>query len=151
MAAVPKDYRELLSEDEGKTVTIQLIRRSLIDSAEGKQLVEDGRKWLTHNLHCIESLRQDTLCHADDTPRYSGYSKKEVSGVMQMRICRSWDKLEAWARTHTACYRDIGREVKGFPQIEKYKFCPEGYVFSATGSPTPPWKTVSGASMPGEE
>lgn len=70
---------------------------------------------------------------------------------MQMRMCRSWDKLEAWARDHTACYRDIGRDDIGFPQIEKYKFCPEGYTFSATGSPTPPWLTGSGVSHPGDE
>ena len=70
---------------------------------------------------------------------------------MQTRMCRSWEKLEAWARDHTACYRDIGRGVEGFPQIEKYKFCPEGYIFSATGSPMPPWDTGSGMHVPGDE
>ena len=129
----------------------QLIRETIIGAAEGKPARDDAEKTLGHNLHCIESLRQDTLCHADDTPRYTGYSKKEVSGVLQTRMCRSFDKLEAWARAHTACYRDIGRDVKDFPRIEKYKFCPDGYVFSATGSPTPPWLTGSGVSQPGEE
>ena len=70
---------------------------------------------------------------------------------MQTRMCRSWDKLEAWARDHTACYRDVGRGVEGFPQIEKYKFCPEGYIFSALGEPTPPWVTGSGVSQAGKE
>ncbi|KAL8819487.1 MAG: hypothetical protein Q9191_007724 [Dirinaria sp. TL-2023a] len=132
---------------------LQMIRNSLLQAVEGSfgAWDADADRTLEHNLHCIESLRQDTLCNADDTPRYSGYSKKEVSGVMQTRMCRSFDKLEAWARDHTACYRDIGRDVEGFPQIEKYKFCPDGYVFSATGSPTPPWLTGSGISHPGEE
>ena len=70
---------------------------------------------------------------------------------MQSRMCKSWDKLENWARGHTACFRDIGREVEGFPEIEKYKFCPDGYIFSATGSPTPPWNTGNGVAHPGEE
>ena len=70
---------------------------------------------------------------------------------MQTRMCKSWDKLEDWARGHTACFRDIGREVEGFPEIEKYKFCPDGYIFSATGSPTPPWVTGNGVSRPGDE
>jgi hypothetical protein len=130
-----------------------LIRKSIIAAAEGKSLDDDH--WLAdgleHNLHCIESLRQDVMCHADDTPRYTGYSKKPVSGVMQTRQCRSWDKLEAWARDHTACYRDIGRDVEGFPMIEKFKFCPPGYIFSATGSPMAPWDTGSGVSRPGDE
>lgn len=133
---------------------LQLLRQSLIDAFEGKDINSDDRyiaHALEHNLHCIESLRQDAMCHADDTPRYSGYSKKEVSGVMQTRMCRSWDKLEAFARDHTACYRDIGRGVEGFPQIEKYKFCPEGYVFAATGSPIPPWETGTGHAHPGDE
>ena len=112
---------------------------------------EDAAKELEHNLHCIESLRQDALCNADDTPRYSGYSKHPIAGVMQTRMCRNWDMLESWAREHTACYRDVGRDVEGFPQIEKYKFCPEGYVFSATGSPLPPWDTGSGVHVPGTE
>ena len=132
----------------------QLIRKSIVEAAEGKPLSGpsgDPEAVLEHNLHCIESLRQDTLCNADDTPRYSGYSKKPVSGVMQTRMCRNWDKLEAWARDHTACYRDIGRDVDGFPQIEKYKFCPEGYIFSATGSPLAPWDTGSGIHVPGTE
>lgn len=91
------------------------------------------------------------MCHADDTPRYSGYSNKEASGVMQTRMCRSWDKLEAWTRDHTAFYRDVDRVVKGFPMIVKFKFCPEGYVFDATGSPMPPWDTGNGIVRPGME
>ena len=134
---------------------LQMIRQTLLEASEGRlenlSPQKDGKRpsMLEHNLHCIESLRQDVMCNADDTPRYSGYSEKEVSGVMQQRMCRSWDKLLAWAGDHTACYRDVGRRVKGFPQIEKYKFCPEGYAFSATGSPMPPWDTGNGNTIPG--
>ena len=127
----------------------RLIRKAVLEAADGKP--PPTGYVLEHNLHCIESLRQDALCNADDTPRYSGFSEKKVSGVMQTRMCKSWDKLENWARDHTACYRDVGRDVEGYPEIEKYKFCPKGYIFSATGSPVPPWVTGNGLSHPGDE
>ncbi len=54
------------------------IRRALLEAADGNgPRVEDA---LEHSLHCIESLRQDALCNADDTPRFSGHSKKKVLG-----------------------------------------------------------------------
>lgn len=127
------------------------LRKTIITLSEGKGS-EDDHYSLEHHLHCIEQLRQDALCNADDTPRYSGYSQHEkAAGSMQMRMCRSWDKLEAWAKDHTACYRDVGRDVEGYPMIEKFKFCPPGYIFSATGSPIAPWKTGSGVSQPGDD
>jgi hypothetical protein len=35
--------------------------------------------------------------------------------------------------------------------IEKFKFCPAGYIFSATGSPIAPWDTGSGSVHLGNE
>jgi hypothetical protein len=105
---------------------------------------DDESKTFDHNLHCFDFLRQDIICHADDTPRYTGLSKNEAPGMMQSRMCRSWDKMEAWARSHTACFRDMSQDVEGFPVLNHTILCPNGYVFSADGSPTPPWVTGLG-------
>ena len=79
------------------------MRKSLIEAVEGRPLTITGFaiEALGHNLNHIELRRQDTLCDANVTPRYSAYSKKEVSSVMRTQMCVNWDKLEAWARPST--------------------------------------------------
>lgn len=109
----------------------------------------DG-KALDHNLHCFDFLRQDIMCHADDTPRYTGFTNGEKPGMMQMRMCRSWDKMEAWARSHTACFRDMSQDNEGFPIMNWTNNCPNGYTYSADGTPISPWITGSGVSRSGE-
>ena len=59
-----------------------------------------------HALHCLDSLRQEVLCNADDTPRWSGYHDK-TSGVGQYRLCKDWGRLEAFAKENYACHRHI--------------------------------------------
>ena len=43
----------------------------------------------------------------------------------QPRMCRDWSKLEAWAKSHNACFRRIGQEAEDINQFERFKFCPE--------------------------
>ncbi|KAI4187233.1 MAG: hypothetical protein L6R41_002951 [Letrouitia leprolyta] len=78
-----------------------------------------------HVNHCFDALRQDIMCHADDTPRYTTTTNDPESGVGQMRQCRSWDKLQEWTRERTACFRNI-HEGQRIHEIERYKFCPPG-------------------------
>ena len=75
-----------------------------------------------HIMHCLDSLRQDILCQADDTPRFTGTIPSR-SGVGQNRVCRDWDKLAAWAKRHTACHRHIHFSDT---VLERFQFCPEG-------------------------
>jgi hypothetical protein len=53
---------------------------------------------LMHTLHCLDSLRQDTMCHADKTLLYTENGK--VFGDGQVRECRDWDKLNEWIGRH---------------------------------------------------
>ena len=83
-----------------------------------------------HVDHCLTHLREDILCNADDTPRYTGgHFKIAGSGQGQLRLCRDWSKLDDWARQHSACYR--GPDL--FEGEEEYKFCPDG---------SEPWKSM---------
>jgi hypothetical protein len=60
-----------------------------------------------HIDHCLTALREDILCNADDTPRYTGGDHTQAgSGQDQVRLCRDWAKLDEWAKKWTACYRE---------------------------------------------
>ena len=87
---------------------------------------EPQSRFFGHVLHCMESLRQDILCHADDTPRYTTNTTVPESGVGQVRQCRSWEGLESWARKYNACYRFVNQTATGFPNVLRFRFCPEG-------------------------
>ncbi|KAL8830370.1 MAG: hypothetical protein Q9191_001480 [Dirinaria sp. TL-2023a] len=85
----------------------------------------------THVNHCLDAIRQDIMCNADDTPRYTGFLPKNPkvpsSGLGQVRMCRDWKKLERWAEEHSACYRYRPVETleDGIP-LESFKHCPNG-------------------------
>lgn len=79
-----------------------------------------------HLLHCLDALRQDVICYADDTPRYTGLQPPGRSGTGQVRQCKDWNQLEAWAQQHTACWRYINPHNHSFDTLERHKFCPDG-------------------------
>jgi len=86
----------------------------------------------SHVNHCLDAFRQDIICNADDTPRYTGLRKSTSmenpsSGIGQVRMCRDWGKLERWAREHSACYKyQRGATTpEGIP-ADLFKHCPDG-------------------------
>ncbi|KAI1770219.1 hypothetical protein F4818DRAFT_433836 [Hypoxylon cercidicola] len=85
---------------------------------------------LQHALHCLDQLRQDVVCNADDTPRYAGFQNPPGTGAGQVRMCKDWSKLERWAQEHTACFKHED-EVPG-PMIERFKSCSDGRVLWPT-------------------
>ncbi|KAI4141583.1 MAG: hypothetical protein LQ340_007600, partial [Diploschistes diacapsis] len=83
---------------------------------------EQGQPW-HHVLHCLNVLRDEIMCDASDVPMYTGYQPDQASGLGQVRMCRDWGQLEAWAREHTACWRYVeGVES----ELDRYRFCPSG-------------------------
>ena len=87
-----------------------------------------------HVVHCADAIRQEAICNADDTPLYSeNVIHAGESGYGQQRKCRSWDKLEAWAKQFNSCYRYVnesaGPEV--LPRIERFIYCPEDSPYTA--------------------
>lgn len=77
-----------------------------------------------HIMHCIEALRIEIICRADDTPRYTTSDRQPVSGIGQERQCRDWDKLERWAQENTACYKYLNYTLNAEPdQRVRYVFC----------------------------
>lgn len=89
---------------------------------------------LEHALHCVNTLREEVICNADDTPKYTGRVNanlgvaEPMSGVGYSRMCNDWSKLEAFAIQNSACFKHINGSNPDFPTIERYKFCPDGRV-----------------------
>jgi len=106
---------------------LKTIREAVLEFDQGLDRSEPTE----HILHCLDALRQDILCYADDTPRYTGSQPKGRSGTGQIRQCRSWSQLEAWAKQHTACWRYTNPHDPTFNPLERHKFCPEGSPYIA--------------------
>ncbi|KAI1195974.1 hypothetical protein F5X97DRAFT_345090 [Nemania serpens] len=80
-----------------------------------------------HINHCLDALRRQIICDADDTPRVTDRRLEVVSGLLQHRQCRRWADLEDFAKRHTACYKHPENpETDPLPNIERFKHCPPG-------------------------
>ncbi len=82
---------------------------------------------MVHILHCLDQLRQDIICNADDTPRYAGFQDPPGTGSGQVRMCKDWNALEKWARDHTACFKHEDETPAHL--VDRFKFCPDGQKF----------------------
>ena len=79
---------------------------------------------LHHLFHCLDGLRQDIMCTADDTPMPAPVAHHVGDG--QTRKCRDWGKLQAWATRldQHACHRfDDYREATN--TLELFAHCPD--------------------------
>jgi hypothetical protein len=83
-----------------------------------------------HLAHCLDLLRQDIICHADDTPMYTTVGPVKDTGSGQTRRCRDWSKLEAWALENSACYGFINETQGVTHEIDRFKYCPHGSPFA---------------------
>ncbi|KUI67587.1 hypothetical protein VM1G_02812 [Cytospora mali] len=84
-----------------------------------------------HLIHCLNVLRESVMCNADDTPLYTGhlhanaYTNDPKAGIGTIKMCRDWSALLDWSRERSACYRPVHWH-ENYPDIERYKFCPDG-------------------------
>lgn len=85
-----------------------------------------------HTMHCLEYLLQNVMCTADDTPMYDGrlhanaHEFHPIAGQGEIRMCRDWNKLKAWANVRSACYDPYRRGDPNVKEVDRYKFCPDG-------------------------
>lgn len=91
-----------------------------------------------HIDHCMDALRRQILCDADDTPRATDRRAEVVSGLLQHRKCRSWSELEDFARRNTACYKRPEYPEEDGSKLDRFKHCPpgSGYVITDDYVPT---------------
>lgn len=108
-----------------------MLRSFVNDKEDG--VPEADLDWsYAHSIHCLNILRDVIMCNADDLPLYTGYRhenahvKDPVAGRGQVKMCRDWDALMKWTYERSACYDSINRKDPDFPELERYKFCPDG-------------------------
>ncbi|KAF9734189.1 hypothetical protein PMIN01_07092 [Paraphaeosphaeria minitans] len=110
---------------------LKLIRKAIVSKHN-----QDNRTFtLSHLYHCLDGLRQDVMCTADDTPMPALVAHHVGDG--QLRRCRDWNKLTAWATRldQHAChdfddYREATNTLEVFgncPQDSPYRPVVEAY------------------------
>lgn len=77
-----------------------------------------------HFHHCLDTLRQDIMCLADDTLMPTINAIHQI-GNGQARQCRDWDKLVAWTQEpeRHACFRMLDDYRKVPNTLEEFAFC----------------------------
>ena len=115
-----------------------MIRDTVNDAYDGREL-----QWDQHHLmHCLEYLLQNVMCYADETLLYVGrvnanvHADHPMGGLGSRRMCRDWNKLQAWAAERSACYEPYSGDDPNVSEIDRYKFCPDG---------SKPWEKVENA------
>ncbi|KAL3426736.1 hypothetical protein PVAG01_00245 [Phlyctema vagabunda] len=79
---------------------LKIVRKTLLETARGAWPTYP----ITHARHCVDTLRQYIMCHADNTPLYTFGDHR--SGDGQLHQCRDWSALRDAATEKTACFRD---------------------------------------------
>lgn len=41
-------------------------------------------------------------------------------------MCRSWEKLEEWARGYNSCYAYVNQTSEDLPEVQRFVYCPVG-------------------------
>ncbi|KAK4691232.1 hypothetical protein P7C71_g5720, partial [Lecanoromycetidae sp. Uapishka_2] len=77
-----------------------------------------------HIGHCLENLRQDTICDADDLPRHTEPEPSVRSAEGQTRQCRDFGALQAWAQDRTACYKFTHYNDPTWSRTDRLQYCP---------------------------
>lgn len=120
---------------------LKLIHTSLSEFRRGVPQSRSSH----HIVHCMDALRRQILCDADDTPRATERRAEVVSGVGQHRTCRSWKDLEEFSKRHTACYkRPEDPEGEGKDIMERFKHCPPGSGYVVTDDYVPTDEIMTG-------
>ncbi|KAL4985035.1 hypothetical protein BDW68DRAFT_180081 [Aspergillus falconensis] len=93
---------------------------------------------MEHLIHCLDNVRQDIICAADDTPRYipvdaTDTATTTITTLGQYRQCKDWGKLRQWSKVNDACfsYNELSRhellEDQPFPHT--LRFCSKNSKF----------------------
>jgi len=114
--------REAQQKSENMSSLLTFPQRLLYEVISFYRLSTPQKIPHAHVVHCLDNLRQDIICSADDSPRYL-HNNGSHSGENQVRQCRDFNKLNAWAEQHDACYKPIKQLGEDMAEIERYKYC----------------------------
>ncbi|KAI1283463.1 hypothetical protein F5Y07DRAFT_394371 [Xylaria sp. FL0933] len=123
---------------------LHCLKLVYISLSEYRRGIPQTRSW-HHISHCLDALRRQIICDADDTPRATDRRVEVVSGLHQHRQCRSWEQLEAFAKRYTACYkRPENPDESHSSKLDRFKHCPPGSGYVVTDNYVPTDELLEG-------
>ncbi|KAF2204313.1 hypothetical protein GQ43DRAFT_438035 [Delitschia confertaspora ATCC 74209] len=127
---LPKSDRWAWDEGKGRYFVkvfhqlhcLKFIRRAFVDYERGKAPTLNGR----HVHHCLDTLRKDVTCIADDTLMPTGEEARSIGDGQQL-MCRDFGKLVEWIYDpeRHACHRALDDYRSITHPLERYAFCPK--------------------------
>ncbi|KAF4626049.1 hypothetical protein G7Y89_g12113 [Cudoniella acicularis] len=99
--------------------------------ARNCELGTNQTQTLKHVVHCLDVLRSEVMCTADDTPL--GFRFQEINQTERApkRKCRDWNKLVEYATENSACFRRYDPSDPRYDTFEEFMFCPPGSPYNA--------------------
>lgn len=87
-----------------------------------------------HHIHCLDALRENAICSADDTlrPAGKGQATPQIPGLQPLKQCRDWKQLEKWAIQNSACFKRYPDHDPNHRTLEEWRNCPDGSPFTST-------------------
>jgi len=73
-------------------------------------------------VHCLDALRQDVICAANDDLLYIREDHSYPIGHGHMRRCKDFSKLEEWIIEHDACYT-FGKISPPYYERQRWTHC----------------------------
>ena len=87
-----------------------------------------------HHIHCLDALRENAICSADDTlrPAGSGMARLQNSKRQPQKQCRSWDQLQRWALQNSACFKRFSDDDPRRKTLDEWRWCPDDSPYLPT-------------------
>ena len=54
----------------------------------------------------------------------------KATAADQIRLCKDWGRMEAWALAHSACWHYEDEKHAPADTLEQFRYCPEGSPFA---------------------
>ncbi|CAD6439081.1 dbc402df-af12-49a9-a52a-f963f9be615c [Sclerotinia trifoliorum] len=86
---------------------------------------------LEHAVHCLDVLRSEVMCTADDTPLSFRFQEVVQAERAPKRKCRDWNKLVEYTTAHSACFRRYSPNDPRYSTLDEYLFCPPDSPYKA--------------------
>jgi hypothetical protein len=99
---------------------LKSMRKAYMDAVHGLPQIVPTE----HYSHCLDTLRQDLMCLADDTPMPTINQRHHI-GNGQVRKCRNWEKLIEWTQEpeRQSCFRMLDDYRRVPRTLEQFAYC----------------------------
>ncbi|OTB02917.1 hypothetical protein M426DRAFT_12957 [Hypoxylon sp. CI-4A] len=97
---------------------LKIIYSYIRDWEEGRARVQT----IDHVAHCLEVIRADIVCEADDT--LLPFDIEQRTEMPPKRMCRSWGQLKEFAIQNSACFLRHEPSDPLYDTLTEYMNCP---------------------------